>query len=120
MPQRNDDHIEDDRGHSHNRPGYLRRQVRFYFWRIWSQTCSMLFYLGISSVLRYGPNSEYVRRTPPSARWPWVGPAAARLPAVVPAVCLRDAGVAELCVLCYFLVLRRSAAGTTCFPKTPL
>ncbi|ELR18807.1 uncharacterized protein ACA1_151090 [Acanthamoeba castellanii str. Neff] len=34
-------------------------EVRFYFWRIWSQTCSMLFYLGISSILRYGPNSEY-------------------------------------------------------------
>ncbi|KAL6075960.1 L-cystine transporter [Balamuthia mandrillaris] len=59
MPSRNDDDLDDDRGHSNNRPGYLRRQIRFYFWKIISQFCASIFYLGISSVLRYGINREY-------------------------------------------------------------
>lgn len=51
--------LPDDRGHSNNRPGYLRRQVRFYFWRILSKLAAIVFYLFISTLLRYGPNKEY-------------------------------------------------------------
>lgn len=39
--------------------GYLRRQARFYFWRIVSKLAAIVFYLFISTVLRYGPNSQY-------------------------------------------------------------
>lgn len=55
----NNDDLPDDRGHSNNRPGYLRRQARFYFWRIVSKLAAIVFYLFISTVLRYGPNSQY-------------------------------------------------------------
>jgi len=41
------------------RTGYLRRQARFYFWRIVSKLAAIVFYLFISTVLRYGPNSQY-------------------------------------------------------------
>lgn len=59
MPKQNDDDIPDERGHSSNRPGYMRRQARFYFWRIASKLCAHVFYLFISIVLRYGPNKQY-------------------------------------------------------------
>lgn len=39
--------------------GYQRRQVRFYFWKVFSQLTAMLFYILVSIVLRFGPNSEY-------------------------------------------------------------
>jgi len=51
--------LPDDRGHSNNRPGYLRRQARFYFWRILSKLTSIVFYLFISTILRYGPSNQY-------------------------------------------------------------
>jgi hypothetical protein len=59
MPSRNDLELYDERGHSNNRPGYNRRQTRFYFWKIFSQLLAIIFYLGISALLRYGPNRRY-------------------------------------------------------------
>jgi len=53
MPKANEFELKDERGHSYNRPGYLRRQVRFYFWKIFSQFAAAMFYLFISAVLRF-------------------------------------------------------------------
>lgn len=48
-----------NRGHDNNVGGYRRRQFRFFFYRLLSQTVAMLLYLGISPMLRFGLNKEY-------------------------------------------------------------
>lgn len=48
-----------NRGHDANVGGYRRRQFRFFFYRLLSQTLSMLMYLGISPMLRFGFNEEF-------------------------------------------------------------
>ncbi|KJE88446.1 hypothetical protein CAOG_00103 [Capsaspora owczarzaki ATCC 30864] len=47
-----------DRGHSNNRTGYLRRQTRFFLWKVLSQMSGIIFYLSISPVLRFGVNAQ--------------------------------------------------------------
>lgn len=47
-----------DRGHSANVNGYRRRQFRFFFFRLLSQSVAMLLYLGISPMLRFGTNRD--------------------------------------------------------------
>lgn len=47
-----------DRGHSPNVGGYRRRQFRFFFFRLLSQAISMILYLAVSPVLRWGKNQE--------------------------------------------------------------
>eukprot|EP01090_Pellita_catalonica_P014192 TRINITY_DN3558_c0_g1_i2.p1 TRINITY_DN3558_c0_g1~~TRINITY_DN3558_c0_g1_i2.p1 ORF type:complete len:390 (-),score=38.36 TRINITY_DN3558_c0_g1_i2:27-1196(-) len=59
MPKEETDDVENDRGHSNNRPGYLRRQVRFLFWKLFSQVTASIFYLLASLVLRFGVNKQY-------------------------------------------------------------
>lgn len=54
-----EDDFADDRGHSNIRPGYLRRQLRFFYWKLFSQFVTGLFYLTIASTLRYGINVDY-------------------------------------------------------------
>jgi len=49
----------EDRGHSNNKPGYYRRQVRFYLWKILSQLFAIIFYFTMSIFLRYGDNQLY-------------------------------------------------------------
>lgn len=48
-----------NRGHDANVGGYRRRQFRFFFYRLLSQAISMLMYLGISPLLRFGFNKEF-------------------------------------------------------------
>jgi hypothetical protein len=50
--------VADERGHSNNRPGYQRRQLRFFFWKLFSQACAMVFYLISAAVLRFGVNKD--------------------------------------------------------------
>jgi hypothetical protein len=52
-------HVADDRGHGNNLPGYRRRQIRFFFWKVLSQTVAMLFYLSNAVLLRNGSNSRF-------------------------------------------------------------
>eukprot|EP00005_Dracoamoeba_jomungandri_P004232 CAMPEP_0174259246 /NCGR_PEP_ID=MMETSP0439-20130205/8097_1 /TAXON_ID=0 /ORGANISM="Stereomyxa ramosa, Strain Chinc5" /LENGTH=228 /DNA_ID=CAMNT_0015343055 /DNA_START=424 /DNA_END=1110 /DNA_ORIENTATION=- len=59
MPKAIEVDKEDERGHSYNRKGYLRRQLRFYFWKVVSQIAAMLFYMATAPVLRFGINHEY-------------------------------------------------------------
>lgn len=47
-----------DRGHSANIGGYRRRQFRFFFFRLLSQAISMILYLTISPMLRWGRNKD--------------------------------------------------------------
>lgn len=48
-----------NRGHDANVGGYRRRQFRFFFFRLLSQAISMVMYLGISPMLRFGLNKEF-------------------------------------------------------------
>eukprot|EP01119_Soliformovum_irregulare_P023897 TRINITY_DN8443_c0_g1_i1.p1 TRINITY_DN8443_c0_g1~~TRINITY_DN8443_c0_g1_i1.p1 ORF type:complete len:576 (-),score=141.85 TRINITY_DN8443_c0_g1_i1:21-1706(-) len=52
------DEIEDERGHSNNKPGYHRRQARFVFLKISSKAIAALFYPAIAALLRYGTNNS--------------------------------------------------------------
>lgn len=56
-PIENDDF--EDRGHSNVKPGYHRRQVQFFMWKILSQLNGNILFLCISPILRYGKNSDY-------------------------------------------------------------
>lgn len=48
-----------NRGHDANVGGYRRRQFRFFFYRLLSQGLSMLMYLGVSPMLRFGFNQNF-------------------------------------------------------------
>lgn len=48
-----------NRGHDNNVGGYRRRQFRFFFFRLLSQTVAMFMYLSISPMLRYGLNKAF-------------------------------------------------------------
>lgn len=48
-----------NRGHDYNVGGYRRRQFRFFFFRLLSQSVAMFFYLSISPMLRFGINQDY-------------------------------------------------------------
>ena len=52
------DDIE-DRGHSNVKPGYHRRQVQFFMWKVLSQMNSCVFFLAVAPALRYGLNASY-------------------------------------------------------------
>jgi hypothetical protein len=58
IPIFNDECI-DDRGHSFQWPGYLRRQCQFFMYKIISQVCSYLFFFIVTPVLRVGINEMY-------------------------------------------------------------
>lgn len=49
----------DDRGHSNNYSGYFRRQVRFYFWRCLSVIAAGIFYVALSTILRFQFNQAF-------------------------------------------------------------
>eukprot|EP01147_Barroeca_monosierra_P000365 gene365-3721_t len=49
----------DDRGHSNERPGYWRRQVHFYAFKMLSQVHGYINYLVVSPALRHGYNARY-------------------------------------------------------------
>jgi hypothetical protein len=58
MPEPHDLDI-DDRGHSNQQPGYLRRQTQFFMFKILSQVHAYMNFIVISPALRYGYNSPY-------------------------------------------------------------
>lgn len=49
----------DDRGQTNNRPGYLRRQIQFFYYRVASGITAQLFYLIGSPLFRYWNNQDY-------------------------------------------------------------
>eukprot|EP00045_Choanoeca_perplexa_P009057 m.85678 g.85678 ORF g.85678 m.85678 type:complete len:607 (+) comp14730_c0_seq1:166-1986(+) len=49
----------DDRGHSNEQPGYLRRQTQFFFYKILSQMHSHLNYLAVAPAVRFSYNGRY-------------------------------------------------------------
>lgn len=49
----------DDRGHSNQHPGYRRRQMRFLIWKISSRISSMMFFVAVIPILRYGNNKQF-------------------------------------------------------------
>ncbi|CAD7701521.1 unnamed protein product [Ostreobium quekettii] len=50
---------QDDRGHSNQRPGYRRRQMRFLGWKLLSQLSSFIFFLVVIPALRFGQNQDF-------------------------------------------------------------
>ncbi|KJE96917.1 hypothetical protein CAOG_07165 [Capsaspora owczarzaki ATCC 30864] len=52
------DDIE-DRGHSNVKPGYHRRQVQFFMWKVLSQLHSCIFFLSVAPGLRFGLNNSF-------------------------------------------------------------
>jgi hypothetical protein len=54
-----DDLDRDDRGQSQLKPGYQRRQVQFFFYRLLSNFIAQIFYLIATPVLRYWNNQDY-------------------------------------------------------------
>eukprot|EP00177_Eucheuma_denticulatum_P007458 GFKZ01013576.1.p1 GENE.GFKZ01013576.1~~GFKZ01013576.1.p1 ORF type:complete len:570 (-),score=44.55 GFKZ01013576.1:1316-2857(-) len=59
IPKPDESFDPNNRGHDANVGGYRRRQFRFFFFRLLSQAISMLMYLGISPMLRFGLNKEF-------------------------------------------------------------
>lgn len=59
IPEPDDSFDPVNRGHDANVGGYRRRQFRFFFFRMLSQTVAMSTYLGISPILRFGLNEKY-------------------------------------------------------------
>lgn len=55
----NYDDVPEDRGNTNNKPGYIRRQSRFFFWKLISQAAAMVFYMAFAPVLRYGLNRDF-------------------------------------------------------------
>lgn len=49
----------DDRGHSDQHPGYRRRQMRFLIWKISSRISSMMFFVAVIPILRFGNNKQF-------------------------------------------------------------
>jgi len=49
----------DDRGHGYQHPGYLRRQVQFFSYKIFSQFHAYINFLLLTPALRWGYNKEY-------------------------------------------------------------
>mmetsp|Transcript_1306 Transcript_1306/g.1811 ORF Transcript_1306/g.1811 Transcript_1306/m.1811 type:complete len:548 (-) Transcript_1306:26-1669(-) len=49
----------DDRGQSRLQPGYRRRQVQFYFFRLFSRMSAQIFYLVVAPTFRYWNNADY-------------------------------------------------------------
>jgi hypothetical protein len=49
----------DDRGHGTNRTGYLRRQVRFFLWKVAGLASAELLYLILAPLLRLGRNERW-------------------------------------------------------------
>lgn len=58
----------DDRGHSNEHPGYRRRQMRFLIWKISSRVSSMMFFVAVLPILRYGTNKEFYPYTDDSIK----------------------------------------------------
>jgi len=48
-----------DRGFGPNRKGYIKRQIRFFGWKMISQILSSMVYLALAPILRYGINNKY-------------------------------------------------------------
>lgn len=49
----------DDRGQTNSRPGYLRRQVQFFYYRVMSAFTAQFFYLIVAPILRYWNNAQF-------------------------------------------------------------
>lgn len=59
IPDPDESFDPDNRGHDYNTGGYRRRQFRFFFFRLMSQSVAMVMYLSVSPILRYGTNDLY-------------------------------------------------------------
>lgn len=59
IPEPDESFDPDNRGHDYNTGGYRRRQFRFFFFRLMSQSVAMVMYLSVSPILRYGTNGLY-------------------------------------------------------------
>lgn len=58
-PKAEEEDIPDERGHSNNRLGYLRRQMRFFYWKVAGQCSAAILYLALVPILRSGVNSVW-------------------------------------------------------------
>eukprot|EP00051_Salpingoeca_urceolata_P012961 m.161812 g.161812 ORF g.161812 m.161812 type:complete len:517 (-) comp17655_c1_seq1:51-1601(-) len=54
-----DDDELDDRGHSNNKPGYLRRQAQFLMYKILSQCSANIYFIIVAPILRFGQNDDF-------------------------------------------------------------
>eukprot|EP00050_Salpingoeca_kvevrii_P012741 m.24546 g.24546 ORF g.24546 m.24546 type:complete len:624 (-) comp4287_c0_seq1:139-2010(-) len=59
-----EDRDSNDRGHSNQKPGYQRRQLQFFIFKIFSQATAYMFFMISAPILRHGPNNEYYPLTP--------------------------------------------------------